>query len=154
MKVRALVAADADAARALVEAQFGGTRYAARLLEQLADALAASDASVRAMVASTTEDATLLGAVVLGPVAGAVGTVRVHAMIGTHPSVMRCLARATVQWCTRRRVRLAVHETADDGCFAVSIAALRECGFAAEGELADWYAEGIGQVILVRRLQP
>lgn len=141
LRVRALQAADADAARALVSAQFAGTRYEARLLEQLELAIRGDDPECQALI---TDDAH--GLVLFGSIAGATGVVKIHALAGD-VSVLHALAcevRAT-------GARLVMCELADDAPFAVTDRLLRELGFEEAGRVADFFRDGIALVILAWR---
>lgn len=140
VKVRALRPADAAAARALVSAQFGGTPYEARLLEQLALAIKGDDAECRALVAGDEPCAVAL----FGSVAGAAGVVKLHALAGDDARALRTLASAVQD----TDARLIVCEIADDAVFGVTGQILRELGFGEAGRVADFFRDGADLIVL------
>lgn len=150
-RVRALQAEDAGSARALVAERFGGTRYGARLLEQLDITIGAADEEYRGLAATSADDDAVRGVVMFGPVAGARGAVKLHALVGANVAALKSLVQSVLGWCAQERARLAVCECADDACFANGSAALGECGFVAEGFIPDLYSDGIGLFVLVWR---
>ena len=150
--VRALGPGDADAARALVVRQFGGTRYSTRLLEQLDATCRGSDAEYQGFVVMAQHGESLCGFAMFGPVAGAPGAVKVHALVGTDASALRELARTMAGRSAMEHDRLLVCEVADDACCAVGAAALRAGGFVQEGFVRDWFADGVGAIVLVHRV--
>ena len=143
--VRALRGSDVPAARALVSAQFGGTPYETRLLEQLELATSGDDPECRALVAGDE----LRGLALFGLVAGAVGVVKLHALAGDDPSALRALATAV----RNTDARLIVCEIAEDEAFHVTRQILRELGFEEAGRVADFFRDGVDLVVLTWRSQ-
>ncbi len=148
--VRPLGAGDGVSARALVEQQFGGTRYCARLIEQVGLALNPSDVEYRGLVALDAADGgTALGVVLFGEVAGASAVVKVHALVGSHGGALRFLVAAVEDVLGAARVVLC--EVADEPVFSRAVGVLVESGFVEEARAVDLVAEGIAQRFLVRR---
>jgi hypothetical protein len=141
VSVRALRGSDVLAARALVSAQFGGTPYEVRLLEQLEFATKGDDVECRALVGG---DERLRGLALFGAVAGAGGVVKLHALVGDDRSALRALATAVRD----TDARLVVCEIADDASFTATDALLRELGFAEAGRVADYFRDGVALVVL------
>ena len=143
MIVRTLAPDDVVAARALVERQFGGTRYCARLLEQV------GDAEYRGLVALD-DGSTVLAAQLFGEVSGASGVVKLHALIGDD---VRALRAANAEFGMRTAAtRLVVCELPDDAVFTTAARVLGESGFAEESRADDMVAGDVALLILVRRV--
>ena len=142
-KVRALRPADASAARALVSAQFGGTPYAERFLEQLASATNGGDPECRALVVGDVPAA----AVLFGSVDGAGGVVKLHVLAGNDRRALHSLAAAVRD----SNARLVVCEMAEEPVFDVTGQILRELGFEEAGRVADFFRDGVDLVILTWR---
>jgi hypothetical protein len=146
LSVRALHPDDAGAARALVSRQFSGTRYAARLLEQLEIAVGGGEPEYCAMVAIA-PDAAVRGVALFGDVAGAQKVVKLHLLAGDEFHVLHALAMAVRD----ANARMVVCELADDAAFHVAAAALRDVGFAEEGRVADFVSDGVALLVFVSR---
>lgn len=141
--MRALRSADLTAARALVSAQFGGTPYEARFLEQLELATKGDDPECRALVAGDEPSAVAL----FGFVAGATGVAKIHALAGDDRSELRSLARAV----RGTDIRLVVCEFAGDAVFGVTGQILQELGFEEDGRVANFFRDGVDLVVLTWR---
>ena len=147
---RALRATDRLAAAALVDRQFGVTRYASRMRELLELALPGTpDAEYTGLVTGTSGADAVAGLVVFGAVTGAHGVVKVHLLCGGGAQFMRVLLDAVCS--TSEGARLVVCELPDDACCVNTADALAGGGFVTEGVVPDYYAEGIGLRMLVRR---
>lgn len=146
--VRALQPADADAARALVSAQFSGTLYQARLLEQLQIAIGGEDPECRAMVAIAADER-VLGVALFGQVAGAQGVVKLHALAGDDRDALGAL----VVGVHVSGARMVVCEIADDAPFRVTVEVLLELGYEEAGRVADLVRDGVALLILTWRSQ-
>jgi hypothetical protein len=144
--VRPLESADAAAARALVAAQFSGTRYAERLSELLDMALASSNHEYESHVAADATTGAVMGFVVFGAVAGASGVCRIHGLVSEDEAVLRSLIVAA-----RREQRLAICEVADDAPNRSAMRALAACEFADEGGVPDYFDDGVALRLFVRR---
>jgi hypothetical protein len=142
VSIRALQGSDVSAARALISAQFAGTPYEARLLEQLALATTGDDPECRALVAGDVPR----GLVLFGSVAGANSVVKLHALSGD-PSALRALAAEVRDI----GARLVVCELADDTPFDVTGQILRELGFEEDGCVADYFREGVALLVITWR---
>lgn len=122
----------------LVERQFGGTRYLARLLE-----LCESERVV------SVEG----GFAVFGEVAGASGVVRLHALLGDDGGALR--AAIAIFRKESSAARLVVCEIPDDAVFTAAADALLESGFVEESRAEGLVCEGIALRFLVqRRVKP
>jgi hypothetical protein len=143
VSVRALRGSDVPAARALISAQFAGTPYDARLLEQLELATTGNDRECQALVAGDE----LRGLALFGSVAGASGVVKLHALAGDDRSALRSLATAV----RNSDARLIVCEIADDATYHVTAQIVRELGFEEAGRVADFFRDGVDLVVLTWR---
>ncbi|MEP6990145.1 MAG: hypothetical protein ABJA80_04375 [bacterium] len=149
MVVRALATTDETVAREQLDAMLGGSRYAARALEQLDVALAGGDPEYSGLVVVGPAGETVAGLLLYGAVAGAAGVVRVHWLAGSSPdacvTLIRCL-RASLP-----DARLLLCELADDEAFDAARAALAAAGFRREGRVPDFFADGVGLDLMVAR---
>ncbi len=143
MTIRALLPEDASAARALIQRQFGGTRYEARLAELLGEVLTGGEEGVVAV-----ERGDVVALVLFGTVAGARETTRVHVVLGADPA----LAAKVVDH-VANGMRLVVAEVPDDAPFAAMHAALQRAAFSEEGTVAGWIASDVALRLLARRAQ-
>ena len=144
---------DAASARALVEAAFTGTRYLARMREVLEAALQFDDPEYLALLANAPSGPVALA--LFGTVAGARHCSRLHALIGDDRAAVAELAGAVAQVCADAGERLAVAELPDDGPFRAAARALAQAGFAREGCMDDFVADGVPLQLLVwRRATP
>jgi hypothetical protein len=127
----------------LLDHQFGGTRYHARVVEQLALALSAADDEYAALAA---DDGS--GLVLYGPVAGAVSVVKIHLLAGDCRLLQdRLVAR---EW--EKGTRLIVCEVADDAPFAAARQSLTSGGFVCDARVPDFFAPAIAlEVFALRR---
>lgn len=136
------------AVRALVDAELAGTRYHARTVEQLDAALQFEDPEFLAVLALDDDDVVALA--LFGAVAGASRCTKLHALVGDDDG-LDALAGAVAQVCQDSGERLAVCELPDDARFAATCTALREAGFAEEGRVDDYVADGVALRLLVWR---
>ena len=148
--VRSLLPDDAAAARALIAANIG-PRYRMRVVEQLDAALAGDDAECRGMVALQQAVGGVSGLLLAGVVAGAAGVVKLHALIGRDRPALLTLLDALVASCAERAVRMIVCELADDPSLAMFQGVVLERGFAREGRLDDFFADGVALDLMVWR---
>ncbi len=150
--MRRIRGADARAARALVEAESGGTPYAARARWALETALEGrSDESV-ALVAE--DGGELLGFVAYGMVAGTSGAARVHGVVVTAAArlhgVASRLCEAMAAGLARDGARFVLAEVPDDPVAAPGRELLRRCGFVEEARVADYFSDGVALVFMRR----
>lgn len=148
--VRALCAADADGARALLQEILGGTPHESRAVELLADAVHGRDGE-RAFVAVDKLRGFLSGVALVGMVAGARQVAKLHLIAARSRSLHERLATAAVHAMSANGVRLAVAEVPCHALFDEMCAALHAVGFAEEGRVGEWFDEGTALRILVAR---
>ncbi|HET9683051.1 MAG TPA: hypothetical protein VFP15_03050 [Gemmatimonadaceae bacterium] len=151
IELRALMPGDADAARALVVARFAGTRYESRVLEQLDVALSFEDPEYVALLASEPGSDHLVGLALFGAVAGAQRVTKLHALLGDDDGTCASLADAVRNVAADSGERMVVAELPDDAPFRRAIVALRESGYAEEGQVDDFVCDGVGLRFLVWR---
>ena len=151
IELRPLMPEDADAARAVVVARLGGTRYEARALEQLDVALTFEDPEYMALLAAEPRSGQLVGLALFGAVAGAKQVTKLHALLGDEAGTCAALADAVRAVASDSGERMVVAELADDPTFGKAIAALRDGGFAEEGRVDDFVADGVELRFLVWR---
>ena len=146
--VRALRPADTIAARALVQRQFSGSRYCARLLEQVDLAVAAKDSEYAGLL-GVDENEAICGVALYGCVAGASGVLKIHALVGPAFSP---LVSALIVSDAGDKARLFLCELPDDASsFARAAEALHEAGFIRESRVPGFFADDIALDILTRR---
>ncbi len=151
IELRALMPGDADAARALVVARFAGTRYESRVLEQLDVALSFEDPEYVALLASEPGSDHLVGLALFGAVAGAQRVTKLHALLGDDDGTCAALADAVRNVAADSGERMVMAELPDDAPFRRAIVALRESGYAEEGQVDDFVCDGVGLRFLVWR---
>lgn len=151
IELRPLMPEEADAARALVVARFAGTRYEARVLEQLDVALSFEDPEYIALLAAEPGSDHLVGLVLFGAVAGAQRVTKLHALLGDDEGTCLALADAVRRVATDSGERMVVAEVPDDAPFRAATIALRESGYAEEGRVDDFVGDGVGLRFLVWR---
>lgn len=153
--VRALRPDDAAAARALVSTCIGGTRYAARTHEVLDAALTGDDDEHVGLVLPASTDhasaGSFSGVAVLGAVAGASGTWRLHWLFARSIAAATPLACAAADVARDRGARLLVGELPDDGPYALACDVFASTGFVLEGEVCDFVQDGIALRLWVAR---
>lgn len=147
--VRALQPADAGAARALVSRQLSGTRYEARILEQLEAAIAGDDPECRGVVAITPSEDWVRGLALFGAVAGAQGVAKLHALVAGDSDTLRALEAAVRD--ASARARMVMCEIAEDAPFRVTVETLRELGYEEAGRVADFVRDGVDLLLLIWR---
>ena len=151
IELRPLMPEEADAARAVVVARLGGTRYEARALEQLEVALTFEDPEYMALLAAEPVSRQLVGLVMFGAVAGAQRVTKLHALLADDEETCAALADAVRTVAAESGERLVVAEVPEDVVFRDPVAALRRSGFHEEGRVDDFVADGIGLRFLVWR---
>jgi hypothetical protein len=151
IELRPLMPEDADAARAVVVAHLGGTRYEARVLEQLDVALTFEDPEYMALLAAEPRSGQLVGLVIFGAVAGAQRVTKLHVLLGDDEGICAALADTVRTVASESGERMVVAELADDRVFNDAIAGLRDSAFHEEGRVDDFVADGVGLRFLVWR---
>jgi hypothetical protein len=142
---------DADTARAFVRMQLAGTRYLARLEEQLESALQFEDPEYMALLATGGDDETLSALALFGTVAGARQCVKLHALVGGDAPALAGLMESIEQLCASSSERLVVCELPDDAPWSACAAALLASGYREEGRVPDYLRDGVALRLLVRR---
>jgi hypothetical protein len=148
--VRSLAGDDADAVRALVQSQFGGTRYCSRVLELVESALTLDDAECSALVALS-GDERMVGCALFGVVTGALGVVKIHALVGAETDVLGVLLDAIHVRSVQAGERMIVCELPDDEPYSRMADILTSGGFVEEGRVPDLFTDGVALRILARR---
>ena len=140
---------DAAAAHVLVHAMFGGTRYLARVREQLDAALQFEDPEYLGVLAE--RDGRVLALALFGAVAGARQCTKLHVLAGADPLSLEALADGVVGVCAEAGERLVVAESPDDVPYSRGIQVLMAGGFRDEGRIDDYVADGVALRLLVWR---
>ena len=152
--LRPLATPDATAARALADALLGDAPYADAMLAALNEALTSASDEYRAI--GVHDRNTLIGFVVLGDTAGAVGAGRIYA-VGVDATTRRrgigsALIDAACADLESRGARFAVIELPEEPDLAAGLALARAAGFREEGRVGDYTRDGVGLVLLRRDL--
>ena len=150
--LRPLMPDDAGDARSCVSAQFAGTRYEARALEQLDIALQFDDPEYMALLASSGDEIALRGLVLFGIVAGARGVVKVHVLVGRKLETAVALLEAVRVTSAHSGERMIVCELPDDTPLISAADALDASGFIEAGRVPDFVTDGVALRLLVRTL--
>ena len=152
--IRDLQTADADAVRALALAAAGDTAYAANMSAAIETAIAAYDPDARAAVAITGNQ--LIGLILYGSIAGAVGTGRVHLVITSPNHRRRGVATSLLQTSITRLAadgtRVIFVELPDDPALAPGKRLLLRAGFRVDATVPDYFRDGVDLTILRREL--
>ena len=154
--VRPAVAHDRAAVSALVRQvtsrsdQVDGPAYFLRRAFDVADAEA------RALVSE--HEGVIVGCVLFGEVAGAIGTGRLHYVAvsadARRSGVGTMLCEASIAELFARGVRSIVAELPDDADWTAGRALLERCGLAVVARVADYYRDAVDLLILERRSDP
>ena len=132
----------------------GYTPYVDRAMEILALAERGHDPEHRAVVIE--RDGTVAGLALYGTIAGTVGAARVHfAMLA--PGVDRSdvgmrLLNSVAADVRADGARFLIAEMPDDAALRALTELLRECGFAEESRVPDFYRDGVALSFLRRDL--
>jgi hypothetical protein len=144
--VRALTASDGAAARALVHSVYARSRYVARTLELLDQALDGNDPECVGMVLATVDavDAMILH----GSIAGASAVRKIHTLVGRDVETLASLVdalRRSETW------RMIVCELPEDDCHAIPAEALAQREFTREGSVRAFFDEQTDLALYVSR---
>jgi hypothetical protein len=143
--------ADAEPARALVQATLGATPYAERVVELLADA-ERGDPETRALLVE--RDGTVAALALYGPVAGAKGTWKVDALLMAERVEPRETGRSLIDAVTatvrHAGARLLVAELPADPVLGKTLSLLRASGFRQEGRIPDFFRQDVALLFLRR----
>ncbi len=153
--VRPAAPPEHEAARALLAA--AGGAYARRLLELLERATPGPDAEYQAYVAverPTRREEHIVGVLLAERVAGAVGTVRIHAVAGQADDTrdaagvqQRLIAEAAAH-ARRDGARLLLAELPEEPSIRAMREALLAASFVEEGRIPDLFRGGVALVLL------
>lgn len=138
--------------RALVDGATAGTPYTEIPTYFLRRALDGRDSECRATVAE--RDGELVGCVLFGDVAGAVGIGRIH-LVTVAPSargrgIARGLCDAAVADLPAPATRSIVVEMPDDEAVGAGRALIARCGFTEVARVPDYYRDGVALLVLQR----
>lgn len=140
----------ADSLRALAASYLAGPFGGALLREKL-DAALAGDESLQLTIQM--DSGRPAAFVMVEHIAGGHGTWRLHVVCGAEELCAEAIQRALSEaW--SHGGRLAVAELPDEPPFATLAAQLRESGFREAGRVDDFFADGVGLVILTREIEP
>ena len=151
---RFAVGDDRAAMRARVEHDLAGTPYATVGEYFLRLASDGADNESRAIVAEHAGE--VVGFVLFGEVAGAIGTGRVHFVSVTASARLHAiglgLCEAAVADLASKGTRLLVAEIPDEPLLSPGRALLARCGFAETARVADYFRDRTDLVVLLRRI--
>lgn len=151
---RALAPPDAEAARSLADATLGGAPYAAGMIAALDEAVTSDSDEYRAVGAH--DGSSLIGFVVFGEIAGAIGAGRIY-VVGVETAARRhgiatALVEAACIELQSRGSRFAVIELPEEPSLASGLALAHRIGFRGEGRVSDYVRDGVGLLLLRRDL--
>ena len=145
---------DRAAMRALVEHDLAGTPYATVGEYFLRLASDGADNESRAIVAEHGRE--VVGFVLFGEVAGAIGAGRVHFVSVTASARLDAigvgLCEAAVADLASKGTRFLVAEIPDEPLLSPGRALLARCGFAETARVADYFRDRTDLVVLLRRI--
>ena len=145
LRIRPLRGSDASAARLAVLAELGGTPYAEPALAAVELAQRGATGDAAGLVAEHRGE--LVGVVVFGEVAGALGAGRLLcAVVADHAqrrTVGEELCEAAIAELARRGARFVLAEVPDDARLTSLREVLRGCGFSEEGRVPDYFTDGV-----------
>jgi L-amino acid N-acyltransferase YncA len=145
---------DRAAMRALVEHDLAGTPYATVAEYFLRLASDGAENESRAIVAEHAGE--VVGFVLFGEVAGAIGTGRVHFVSVTASARLHAiglgLCEAAVADLASKGTRVLVAEIPDEPLLSPGRALLARCGFAETARVADYFRDRTDLVVLLRRI--
>lgn len=133
-------------ARTYLDARFGGP-----LLREKLELALTGDESLQLSISWDDDEPAAF--VMVEHVPGGHGTWRLHVVCGADSLCVEAIERALSEtWA--HGGRLAVAELPSDETFAEVIATLIDAGFREEGRINDFFADGVGLVILSREIGP
>ena len=149
---RPVLPGDAAAARALVEAEVGGTPYAEAPRATLDGALEGRAPEYRALVVESPEG--LDGIALYGETAGAIGAGRLYLVAVTagarYRGVGTTLVESAITDLARAGARFVLVEFPDDPSLAPGRALLTRAGFREESRVPDYFRDGVALTFLRR----
>jgi len=154
--LRAATSADGAALQKLVTDASAGTPYHELPAYFLRLALPAPSEESRAVVA--VQNGAVVGCVLYGIVAGAIGTGRIHFVavaVGSRRSgIATRLCGAAVDQLSARAARSVIVELPDDRAVGPGRALLESCTFTEVARVPDYYRDGVALVVLQRTVAP
>ena len=146
--------AEAEAVRALVDAEIARSRYQSAPRGALEAVIAGADPDARAHIALG-EDL-LVGVIIYGVIAGSEGAGRLQLVV-TAPAARRtgvatALVDQALRDLQRDGARFAIVELPDDPALHAGRALLQGCGFSVEARVPDFFRDGVDLLILRREL--
>jgi ribosomal protein S18 acetylase RimI-like enzyme len=154
IRIRDLAPADAEAVRSLVLSGFGETAYASSAHSALETAIADSDPDARAAIAVARDE--VIGLILYGAIAGAIGTGRVQFVITADSHRRRGIAtrllEEAVMHLTTEGARVVFVELPDEPDLAGGRHLLLRNGFRVEASVTDYFRDGVDLAILRRDL--
>ena len=154
--LRPVTASTASLARAFATAALSDSRYAEPLLAALDGALPGGTDEYRA-IAAWNGDA-LMGLIVFGETAGALGAGRIHLIVveagARERGVAARLIEAACDELAARGSRFAMMELPAEAPFAPVRRLAKRAGFREEGRIDDYLREGVPLLLLRRDLVP
>lgn len=114
-------------------------------MSALARALAGEDEESSGLL--LVREREILGLILFGWVAGALGTAKVHFIAVTAAARLRGLGThlfaAALETLRAAQARMLIAEVPDDPVLRTGVALLERCGFVEEGRVADFYRDGV-----------
>jgi ribosomal protein S18 acetylase RimI-like enzyme len=155
VRFRPLRAGDVPVLRRLLSSELGGTPYGDAIAPVFELALQGGSTESRVLVAAAGDE--VMGFILYGLIAGASGAGRLHVVVVTAAARLSGIATRLVDAAaadlTALGARLVVAELADDAVLAPGLALLRRSQFVEEARIADYYRDGVHQLILRRELE-
>jgi hypothetical protein len=150
---RPITIGDAEGVRALVLASLGVTPYVDRVMELVAMA-ERGDPEVQSLVIE--RDGTVAAMSLFGPVAGAVGTWKLHALLLAERVEPRqvggAVVEAVVSAVRSAGARLLTAELPGDPAIGKVLSLLRASGFKQEGRIPDFFRDDVALLFLRREM--
>ena len=145
--------ADGEGVRALVLSSLGVTPYVDRMMELVAMA-ERGDSEVRSLVIE--RDGTVAALSLFGPVAGAQGTWKLHALLLAERVEPRkvggAIVDAVVAAVRADGARLIMAELPGDPAIGKVLSLLRASGFRQEGRIPDFFRDDVALLFLRREM--
>jgi ribosomal protein S18 acetylase RimI-like enzyme len=152
--LRPLAAPDATAARVLADVVLGGAPFAEAMRASLDEALTSDGDEYRAI--GVHDGNALIGFVVFGEIAGALGAGRIYFVAVEATARRRGIATALIEAACSdlrsRGSRFAVIELLEELSLAPGRALAHRTGFRDEGRVSDYVRDGAGLLLLRRDL--
>lgn len=149
LSIRRLRDADFASVRALAERELAPVPEGEAARSAVESALAGVSDEYRALVAE--EAGEVVGVAVYGPVAGTIGTAKLHAILVTAAARMRGVAARLCEHLAREvagdGARLLMAELPDTAALRPGAALLERCGWREEARIPDFFADGVALLL-------